>query len=180
MARSFGTTNVAHASLAALPVAGSATAGLLVAAVITALIGPMNERSPWPKLFTATFSDLCSASTIHASVAAEAPRATAEVISTEKLSHVPGKNVSVVRVTFPPGGLSPRHYHGGSVTLYILSGTIRSQIEGEPIKILKTGDTYFEPLGSIHLFAENASQTEPAEVLAVFVHDEGAALTTYF
>lgn len=179
MARSFGATNVSQPSLAALPVAGSATAGLLVAAVIAALIGPMSSLPPWPQLFIPALSNLC-ASTIHASVAAEAPRATAEVISSEKLSHVPGKNVSVVRVTFPPGGLSPRHYHGGSVTLYVLSGTIRSQIEGEPVKTLRTGDTYFEPLGAIHLFAENASQTEPAVVLAVFVHDEGAALTTYF
>jgi quercetin dioxygenase-like cupin family protein len=179
MARSFGATNVLHTTQAALPVAGSATAGLLIAAVIAALIGPMSRLSPWPQLFIPDLSNLC-ASTIHASVAAEAPRATAEVISTEKLSHVPGKNISVVRVTFPPGGLSPRHYHGGSATLYVLSGTIRSQIEGEPVATLKTGDTYFEPLGSIHLFAENASQTEAAVVLAVFVHDEGATLTTYF
>jgi quercetin dioxygenase-like cupin family protein len=179
MTRGFGQTNVSGESLAALPVAGSATAGLLAAAVIAAMIGPMS-RLPLPsKLFIPALANLC-APTIHASVAADAPRATAEVISTERLSHVPGKNVSVVRVTFPPGGLSPRHYHGGSVTLYVLSGTIRSQIEGEPVKTLKIGDTYFEPLGSIHLFAENASQTEPAVVLAVFVHDEGATLTTYF
>ena len=63
--------------------------------------------------------------------------------------------------------------------MYVISGTIRSQIEGEPVKTLKTGDTYFEPLGSIHLFAENVSQTEPAVVLAVFVHDEGETLATY-
>jgi quercetin dioxygenase-like cupin family protein len=179
MVHNFSRTNISHASLAAAPVVGSATAGLLVAAAVVALIGPVGRLSSLPQLFIPAFSNLC-ASTIHASVTAEAPRATAEVISTERLSHVPGKNVSVVRVTFPPGGLSPRHYHGGSVTLYVLSGSIRSQIEGEAVATLRTGDTYFEPLGAIHLFAENASQTDPAVVLAVFVHDEGATLTTYF
>lgn len=112
MARSFGATNVSQPSLAALPVAGSATAGLLVAAVIAALIGPMSSLSPWPQLFIPALSNLC-ASTIHASVAAEAPRATAEVISTEKLSHVPGKNVSVVRVTFLPAAC----HHGTTMAV---------------------------------------------------------------
>jgi hypothetical protein len=46
MARSFGATNVLHTTQAALPVAGSATAGLLIAAVIAALIGPMSRLSP--------------------------------------------------------------------------------------------------------------------------------------
>jgi hypothetical protein len=33
--------------------------------------------------------------------------------------------------------------------------------------------------GVIHLVAENASDVEPARILAVFVADEGATLTTY-
>jgi quercetin dioxygenase-like cupin family protein len=62
----------------------------------------------------------------------------------------------------------------------VLSGTIRSQLEGTPAATYGPGETFFEPLGLIHLFAENISTTEPAEVLAAFVHDEGATLTTYF
>jgi len=108
------------------------------------------------------------------------PRAVAEVLSKDALGHIPGKQVSVARVKFPPDGLSPRHYHGGSVTIYVLSGTIRSQLEGQPPQVYHAGETFFEPLGAVHLFAENVSHTEPAEILAVFVHDEGAQLTTYF
>ena len=67
----------------------------------------------------------------------------------------------------------------GSVTVYILSGTIRSRLEQGPIETFRAGGTFFEPLGIIHTLAENVSDTESAQLLAIFVHDEGATLTTY-
>jgi quercetin dioxygenase-like cupin family protein len=69
------------------------------------------------------------------------------------------------------------HHHGGSVSVYVLSGAIRSQLEGGPI--FKAGEMFFEPPGITHVFAENASSSEAARALAIFVHDEGAQLTTY-
>jgi hypothetical protein len=38
---------------------------------------------------------------------------------------------------------------------------------------------YFEPPGSDHLVSENASTTEPASLLAVFVADDGAQVTVF-
>jgi quercetin dioxygenase-like cupin family protein len=102
-----------------------------------------------------------------------------EPVSSENISDIPGKKITVVRLTFPPGGLSLEHHHGGSVTVYVLSGAIRSQLAGLPPATYKAGETFFEPIGTVHLFAENLSTTEPAEVLATFIHDEGATLTTY-
>jgi quercetin dioxygenase-like cupin family protein len=66
------------------------------------------------------------------------------------------------------------------VFVYVLSGQIRSENSATgPAKVYKAGETFFEPPGSEHLVSENASETEPASLLAVFVADDGAKLTTY-
>jgi quercetin dioxygenase-like cupin family protein len=50
---------------------------------------------------------------------------------------------------------------------------------GGPVETFKVGQSFFEPPGATHLVSANASTTEPAELIAVFVADEGAQLTTY-
>jgi quercetin dioxygenase-like cupin family protein len=110
---------------------------------------------------------------------ASATRPTVNTISSDALPHVAGKNITTMIVEFPPGGFSPPHHHGGSVTVYVLSGTIRSQLAGQPAMVYTQGQTFFEPPGITHLVAENMSATEPARILAVFVADDGATLTTY-
>jgi quercetin dioxygenase-like cupin family protein len=102
-----------------------------------------------------------------------------EVIASYALPNVPGKRVTIVRVTYGPGGFTPPHRHGGSVTAYIIKGEIRSELGGAPLETFKVGQSFFEPPGSTHLVSANASNTEPAELIAVFVADEGAELTTY-
>ena len=116
---------------------------------------------------------------LQAQSAAGAPRPTTTIVSSDALPHVAGKRVTTVLVEFPPGGFSPEHHHAGSVSVYVLSGEIESQLGGGPAAIYKPGETFFEPPGAVHLFARNPSATEPARILAVFVHDEGAQLTTY-
>jgi quercetin dioxygenase-like cupin family protein len=94
------------------------------------------------------------------------------------LPNVPGNNLSAVLVTYKPGERSATHHHAGSVFAYVLSGAIRSQVSGdaEP-KVYKAGESFFEPPGSDHLVSENASDTEPASLLAVIVAEDGATLT---
>ena len=101
-----------------------------------------------------------------------------EPISSHALPNVPGKRVTVVRVFYGPGGFTPPHYHSGSVTAYVTKGEIRSQLGGGPVETFKVGQSFFEPPGSTHLVSANASSTEPAELIAIFVADEGAQLTT--
>jgi quercetin dioxygenase-like cupin family protein len=104
----------------------------------------------------------------------------AKVARSEKLPNVPGKSVTAVVVTFPPGAKSPPHHHAGSVLVYVLSGEVRSENSATgPARVYKVGETFFEPAGSAHLVSENVSATEPATILAVFVADDGATLTTY-
>jgi quercetin dioxygenase-like cupin family protein len=101
-----------------------------------------------------------------------------EPIGSYALPNVPGKRVTIVRVFYGPGGFTRPHRHSGSVTAYITKGEIRSQLGGGPVETFKVGQSFFEPPGSTHMVSANASVTEPAELIAVFVADEGAQLTT--
>lgn len=103
---------------------------------------------------------------------AQRPATIVKPVSCEKLPDVPGKAVTTAIVEFPPQAYSPAHRHPGSVTAFVLKGMVRSQLAGGPVGTYKPGGTWFEPPGALHLFAENASSTEPAELLAFFVADE--------
>jgi quercetin dioxygenase-like cupin family protein len=102
----------------------------------------------------------------------------AETVFTEVLPNAPGKRLTVVRVSYAPGAKSASHAHSGSVFAYVLTGKIRSEnsVTG-PAKVYAAGEGFFEPPGSVHRVSENASDTEPASLLAIFVADDGATLT---
>jgi quercetin dioxygenase-like cupin family protein len=76
-------------------------------------------------------------------------------------------------VTYPPGGRSRVHRHAPSAFIYahVLSGTIRSQVEGESSRTFGPGDGFYEDPGSHHVVSENASATETASMLAIFIVD---------
>ena len=149
-------------------------AGLAVAMAIG------SAAAPWQRMadpLTALSGIICAASAADGRDARLHPVVTP--VSSHALPNVAGKRVTVVRVSYGPGGFSPPHHHSGSVTAYIVKGTIRSQLAGGPVETFKPGESFFEPPGAVHLVSENASVTEPAELLAIFVADEGAELTTY-
>jgi quercetin dioxygenase-like cupin family protein len=59
----------------------------------------------------------------------------------------------------------------------VLSGAVRSENSATGrAKVYKAGESFFEPSGSEHLVSENASATEPASLLAVFVADDGGTI----
>ena len=98
----------------------------------------------------------------------------------QKLPNVPGKTITAIVVNYAPGGKSGKHHHAGSVFAYVLSGAIRSENSATgPVNVYRAGESFFEPPGSEHLISENASATEPASLLAVFVADDDARLTTF-
>jgi quercetin dioxygenase-like cupin family protein len=96
-------------------------------------------------------------------------------------SNIPGKSVEAVAVSYPPGAKSAPHHHAKSafIMAYVISGAIRSEVEGEPARVYHAGETWREAPGAHHTISENASATEPAELLAVFLIDTGdGPLTT--
>jgi len=97
------------------------------------------------------------------------------------LPNLPGQKMTGVLVEYGPGGSSPPHHHTrqGSVVAYVLDGAIRSKVNDGPEKVYRAGESWLEPPGASHSVSANASATEPARLLAVFVAADGAELTTF-
>lgn len=89
------------------------------------------------------------------------------------ISNLPGKSLVAVEVTFAPGEVSAPHHHARSAFIYayVLSGTIRSQVAGQPARDYHAGESWFEDPGAHHVQARNMSASKPAKLLAVFVVD---------
>tara|TARA_R110001606_G_scaffold91276_1_gene203779 strand:+ start:492 stop:926 length:435 start_codon:yes stop_codon:yes gene_type:complete len=99
----------------------------------------------------------------------------------QALPNVPGKSMKAVLVEYEPGGSSPAHIHPASAFIYatVLEGAIRSQVNDGPIIVYEAGSSFSEFPGDRHGVSENASDTEPARLLAVFVVDsDETELTT--
>lgn len=107
------------------------------------------------------------------------PKSIVTLLQSKPLAGSPGKWVSTVLVKYPPLGFTARHVHGGDVTVFVLRGVVRSEHANLPPDNYAMGSTFFEPFGTTHVFIENPSATEDAEILAVIIHDKDAALTTY-
>jgi quercetin dioxygenase-like cupin family protein len=89
------------------------------------------------------------------------------------LPNVPGNSIKGVLVEYGPGGSSPAHTHPKSAFIYatVLEGAIRSSVNDGPVVTYRTGQSFSEMPGDRHSVSENASKTEPAKLLAVFVVD---------
>src|SRR6201987_1425434 len=108
------------------------------------------------------------------SVLADAPKsknANVTLVYQHELPNVPGKSIKAVLVEYGPGGYSPGHTHPISAFIYatVLEGAIRSQVNDGPVTTFKTGESFSELPGDRHSVSANASDTEPAKLLAVFV-----------
>lgn len=85
--------------------------------------------------------------------------------------------VTVSYVNYPPGRVGQAHHHAGFVLAYVLEGAIVTKVSGQPEKTYKTGEMFYEPPGSTHEVSNNASQTEPAKLLAMIFAKKGDKLT---
>ena len=104
------------------------------------------------------------------------------VAADKPIPNLPGKHLVSVIVDYAPGGSSAAHHHARSAFIYayVLSGAVRSQVDSEPVRVYRAGETWFENPGAHHRVSANASDTEPARLLAVFIVDAADAqqLTT--
>ena len=130
-----------------------------------------------------------SAFLVAATVAGLAPTPAAAHGGTEKvipafrqaIPNIPGKSLVAVVVDYPPGAASVSHQHAKSAFIYayVVSGSIETQVNDGPRQVLHAGESFHEPPGARHTVSRNASKTEAAKLLAVFVVDtDDAPLTT--
>lgn len=103
------------------------------------------------------------------------------LVYAHELPNVPGKSIKGVLVEYEPGGSSPAHTHAESAFIYatVLEGGVRSKVNDGPETVYQAGQSFSELPGDHHGVSANASATEPARLLAVFVVDtDDAELTT--
>jgi quercetin dioxygenase-like cupin family protein len=94
------------------------------------------------------------------------------------LADLPGREVVVVTLDIPPGGGSPPHRHPGHhIFGYVLEGSYKIKLDDGAETILTRGQTFYEAPGQLHAVSANASQTEPAKVLAFIVAESGKPIT---
>ena len=127
---------------------------------------------------------LLGATLAFGSALADSPKeknAKVTLVYQHELPNVPGKSLKGVLVEYGPGGYSPGHTHPRSAFIYatVLEGAIRSQVNDGPVTTYEAGQSFSEMPGDRHGVSANASETQPAKLLAVFVVDTSEKQLTF-
>jgi quercetin dioxygenase-like cupin family protein len=108
----------------------------------------------------------------------QAPATRVSQLMKQTLGDVPGREVMMITLDIPPGAGSPPHRHPGAHNFgYVLEGAYKIKIDSGPETVLTKGQTFYESPGQLHAVSSNASNTEPAKVLVVAVHEIDKPLT---
>ncbi|ARU89284.1 cupin domain-containing protein [Pseudomonas sp. M30-35] len=80
-------------------------------------------------------------------------------------------NAKALHVQFAPGASAAPHTHPGPVFVVVVAGKVESSLDGGKVESYSVGDAWYEAPGQEHRVARNASQTEPAAVVAWLLSD---------
>jgi quercetin dioxygenase-like cupin family protein len=142
---------------------GTRLAGGLLAAVIVATAAGCGSAAEPPSSATATVS--------------KPPSETLSPLLQAALPNVNGETFTSALVDFPPAARAVPHRHGAAfVYAYVLDGTVRSQLDGEPMRTYRQGENWVEQPGAHHVLTENPSTTAPAKLLVIFISNTGDPL----
>jgi quercetin dioxygenase-like cupin family protein len=135
---------------------------------------PRGRGAPCPRAAHAGLALLALGSLALSAAAGGAAPSDAVVapLITRDLIGMPGKEVTMETVEYPPGGKSPPHSHHAQVFVYVLEGSLRMQVQGSPLVTLGPGATFYESPDAVHVVSENASTSKPAKFLVVMVKDK--------
>ena len=98
-------------------------------------------------------------------------------LMTKDLPDVPGKEGMIETVDFAPGEVSQPHKHSSDVFVYVLEGSIVTQVKGGSPQTVRAGDVFYESPTDIHTVSRNASDTQPAKLLVFYVKTKGVPQT---
>jgi quercetin dioxygenase-like cupin family protein len=104
--------------------------------------------------------------------------ATVRSLFSKDLVGVPGKELTMIAVEYPPGGTDPVHTHHAQALVYVLEGSIVMQVRGGPATTVTPGQTFYEGPDDVHVVGQSASPTEGAKFLVFLVKDKGAPILT--
>jgi quercetin dioxygenase-like cupin family protein len=87
-------------------------------------------------------------------------------------------HVTIVEVNYGPGESSAPHTHPCPVVGYVLEGSLRTQVAGQPQAVYHPGESFYEAPNGVHLVSANAGAASPAKFLAFFVCDNDTPLSS--
>ncbi|KAG8527476.1 uncharacterized protein KY384_007628 [Bacidia gigantensis] len=100
------------------------------------------------------------------------PRETFKFLSHQHPNITPGHSIITLKIIVPPGAATPPHRHSGAaVTALMIEGVTLNQMNDEPAKTYKEGETWYESPGCHHVRSENNTKEEAA-FYAVFIVDD--------
>ena len=102
-----------------------------------------------------------------------APQPVVTPVMLKDLADVPGKEMLMITVDYPPGAVESIHRHDAHALVYVLEGTIVMQVRGGKEVTLSPGQTFYEGLDDVHIVGRNASTTKPAVFVVVLVKKKG-------
>src|SRR5262245_60927370 len=92
-------------------------------------------------------------------VALAGPPTAAKALMTKALEGVPGKEVLMLEVEYPPGGGDEIHRHDAQAFVYVLEGSIQMQVRGGELVTLTPGQTFYEATDDVHVVGRNVSDS---------------------
>ena len=95
-------------------------------------------------------------------------------LMSKDLTNMPGKEVLMITVEYPPGWSDPIHRHNAQAFVYVLEGSVVMQVKDGKEVTLTPGQTFYEGTDDVHLIGRNASTTKPAKFLVILVKNKGA------
>jgi quercetin dioxygenase-like cupin family protein len=143
----------------------------------------MNLTGAWISLVTVVCSGLLGTPLVwiqtDASNARSQRKDRARTVMSQALPALDGDHLKAVleEVRYGRGEASTPHSHSCAVLGYVVEGSLRTQVQGQPEMIYKAGQSFYEVPNGVHLVSANASTTEPAKFLAYFICDRDTPLT---
>jgi len=117
--------------------------------------------------------------TVNAS--ADEPKASAQPVRTiferHDQSGVPGKEIVIGSAMLPAGTAIGYHTHPGDEAGYVLKGTLILKTRGQPDRLLKAGDSFFNPRGAVHSLVA-APGGDGGTAVSAWIVDKGQPLAT--
>jgi quercetin dioxygenase-like cupin family protein len=102
-----------------------------------------------------------------------APRPIVTPVMQKDLADMPGREMLMLSVEYPPGAVEHIHRHDAYAFVYVLEGTIVEGVRGGKEVTLTPGQTFYEGPNDVHTIGRNASTTKPAKFVVVLVKKKG-------
>ena len=104
---------------------------------------------------------------------ASEPEPVVTPVMLKDLADMPGKEMLMITVVYPPGTVEHIHRHDAHAFVYVLEGSIVMQLQGAEPVTLKAGEGFYEGPNDVHIVGRNASDSKPAKFVVFLVKNQG-------